>query len=222
MSLISDALNQARDEHTRPKEEQAGEGSGREGGSPNIPSTPSGGPRRSGGNDWMILGIVLCCAILVVALAGAAFYIYIQQRKADEEAAAEKQAENELIEEALPGESAETGAAQDKTAGDTDAPEDKAVTAQPKDTDEEDEKVADANEAGETPKKVSQIKTAPKRIRNQYRVSGIMQGDSGRLAIINSKIVGEGDTVEEAVEVSEIGKDFVILKVDKTKYKISL
>lgn len=67
-----------------------------------------------------------------------------------------------------------------------------------------------------------EVLPASKMLRNQYRISGIMQGESGRLAIINSKIVSAGDSLGDSARIVEIGDRHVILAIEAKRYKITL
>ena len=229
MSLITDALNQARDQHTRPSRETPPEQQG-----PNIPARPPGNRKPSGpSSDFVIIGLVIVCGILVVMLGGAVYFVYTsrseeEQKEARDASEREQLAQDEAAEAPVgepvadehPPPSQETAVLPAETppfvtigspasgTGKTTAPPEFQIDA--------------PDEKPPPPAPEPDVKPATPRVQNEYRIGGIMKGDADRLAIVNGKVAGPGDVLSKGAEVIEVGERHVILKINDVKYKLSL
>ncbi len=65
------------------------------------------------------------------------------------------------------------------------------------------------------------VQPAPANIIRAYKLTGIVEGPTGRLALINGAIVRQGRPIGDA-RVREIGSDFVVIEVKGRAYRVPL
>jgi len=65
------------------------------------------------------------------------------------------------------------------------------------------------------------IELAPAKITRAFKLTGIVEGPTGRLALINGAIIKQGRAIADG-RVLEIAKDYVILEVNRKKYRLEI
>ncbi|NOY79677.1 MAG: general secretion pathway protein GspB [Kiritimatiellaeota bacterium] len=71
------------------------------------------------------------------------------------------------------------------------------------------------------PSAVKSVQPAPANIIRTFKLTGIVEGPTGRLALINGAIVRQGRTIGNA-RIREIGNDFVIIEIKDRAYRVRI